>query len=849
MTSLPSFPSPCIAPDNKGQNAYLFGVPSPGRLEAYSLDISNPSAPISKLISATTSDTTGWNSAYSLGCHSYIGDNPSANNPISVVQFGSTIQALFFPNGTWLTTIGSGTDASVDYVSPKFYTIVGSTNNWNWILAEANAKPGSTASVGPWRNIRIGTTLEARTQDSTAMGSNLLLTAGVIAPNFNDFGNGLFFTFEQSGSAGTVFRVTGNKRPDQNLTATEPLVSMTSLQPVDMNSIILTPNAVPVTAAFAAVILDKGPGGTVSIYSIDPRSSKFTMVQSTVNGLSPLFLNQQSVTTLNGQIVVYGGVDQNGVASNSVHAFDIISGAWSGPGLVNPAAATKSGSLSVALIGGIAAGAVVLIVAVCILIWQVRKKKAKQLGIIKQQELDTIDKNNKDKMIKLLSLESKPTPASEYKEIGQQKSNNESSSTLTDVAANTPPEMPSNTDNHAHQHPERRQSSKSQRPSRHASTRSTRSVGQISLYTSASSIYLVDSPSALPPTPMVSLAYASSSSENHRNIQRHYVGTSATGTSTSGSKKASTYKVTVPDEYDDRQPLHRRNTDEFTLNQQPSLTAGSTGSPVSFNMSWSGGEGGSQVQQDQPEKARQPKSSSSGNNNSSSSSSSNNKTSRNKAPSSSSLPSSPTSQRYTSDVTNPSYSSSDANSNQPSSSGKQRRAKNAPSYPRSKTEPLVRPTLASPTEGASKRTDLQYNTETYKVEYKESPVSPRRRQQFSHQTPITPATPISGSTAFSSTNPAFPPSPTTSLTTPSLTPSDPDSRFTEAFPMPPKAKSPSNMTRQQQRQQQYTDWHQQQNLIYQEQQKLAENPGFIPQSPKTPKLGSLPRPIPRDSKK
>ncbi|KAG0009311.1 hypothetical protein BGZ80_002522, partial [Entomortierella chlamydospora] len=688
-------------------------------------------APTFTFISATTSDTTGWDSSYSLGCYPYIGDNPGTNDPISVVQFGSTIEALFFPNGTWLTTIESGADTSVDYVSPKFYAIVASTNNWNWILAEASAKAGSTGSVGPWRNMRIGTTLEARTQDPSALGSDLLLTAGAIAPSTNAYGDGYFFTFSQSGTAGSVFRVTGNKQPDQNLTATEPLVSLTLVQSVDMRGISLSSNAVPVTAAFAAVILDKGPGGTISIYTIDPRTTTFSMVQSTV------------------------------------------SGTWSGSGLVDPTAATatKSGGLNVALIGGIAAGAVVLIVIICVLIWRARSKKAMQLGIVKQQELDAIDRNNKDKMIKLLNLENQSTSGLGYNEIEHQRSNNGSSTTLTDPAANIAPRKSSDTDNHAHQYPEHRQSSKSQRPSRHASVRSTRSVGQISLYTSASSIYLVDSPSALPPTPMVPPAYANSSFENHRHIQRHYTGTSATRTSTSSSKKGSTYKVAVPDDYDDRQPLHRRNTDEFTLNQQSSYTAGSTGSTTSFNLS-SSGEGGSQVLQDQPERARQPKSSPS---------SSNNKTSRNKAPSSSSLPSSPTSQRYPSDAPNPLYPSSDANNNQSPSSGKQRRTKDAPSYPRSKTDPSIKTTRASPTEGISKRTDHQYGSK-----YKESSASSRHRQQHSHQTPITPTTPISGSTAFSPTNSAFPPSPTASPTTPKPSSSDRDSRFTEAFPMPPR---------------------------------------------------------------
>ncbi|KAF8972860.1 hypothetical protein BGZ46_010004 [Entomortierella lignicola] len=820
-----------------GQNAYLFGIPSPGRLEAYSLNLSNPSAPQTTFISATTSTTspTEWSSQYSLGCYAYIGDSSPVNSPIDVIQFGNTIQAVFYPNGTWVTTIESGAEASVNYASSNFYSIVGSTNKWNWILANANAKSGNAASIGPWIDMRTGTTLQSRTQNPTIVGSDLLLTVGAIAPDVGDFGNGYLFTFGQSGSSGTVFRAVGDKHPDQNVTATEAMVTLTAVHSVNMNNNTLTPNAIPVISSFAALILDKGPGGTISILSIDPRSSTFTLTKSTVSSLSPLFLNNQSATSLNSKIVVYGGTDQTGAVSNSVHVFDVIAGTWSGPGLVDPAASPANPSkTSGAVIGGIAAGAVVLIVAVCIIIWRVRSNKAK-LANIRQQELDSIDKTNKDKMIKLLDMETKSYTASEYNDIEGQKFRNESSLTLTEAAAPSLTRS-SGSEKYAHrpqQQQQRRQSSKSQVHSRHASTRS---VGQISLYSSASSIYLVDSPSSLPPTPMVPPAYSNNSFESHRTIQRHYAAsTSLPSTPSPRNKKPSSYAVAVPDEYDDRQPLHRHNTDELSSHQQSSLTAGSTGSPASFNLSFSG-EGGSLVLQEQPGKTRQQ-----------SSKSRSRRTSRDDGQTSISLPSSPTSQRYPSDVAT--TSSTSASNNQVSSSGKQKRTKKAPTYPRSKTDPAIEPSLISPTTSSPKSLELQYDDGSYKVEYKELTASSRQRQR--HQSPRTPTTPISGSTAFSPTSPAFPPSPksTSYESSPNLTPSDPDSRFTEAFPMPPRVKGSKKSTRQQQRQQYQTDWHQEQELIYQEQQRLGENNGFIPQSPKTPKLGSLPRPIPRENKK
>ncbi|KAI8600209.1 hypothetical protein EDD21DRAFT_139600 [Dissophora ornata] len=165
MSTLPIFSSSCIAPDSSGINAYLFGVPSQGRLEAYSVNLSNPLAPTSTFISAvtTTGSAPAWDGQFSLGCYPYLGDAAPADSPITVVQFGSgtTLQAVFSPNGTWETMVGStatatpGTD--VDYVSPKFFSVVGSTDGWNWFLAKT--------TTNTWRDIRIGEALETGSQE------------------------------------------------------------------------------------------------------------------------------------------------------------------------------------------------------------------------------------------------------------------------------------------------------------------------------------------------------------------------------------------------------------------------------------------------------------------------------------------------------------------------------------------------------------------------------------------------------------------------------------------------------------------------------------------------------------
>lgn len=90
------------------------------------------------------------------------------------------------------------------------------------------------------------------------MGSeDPLLTVGAIAQDTKNFGNGLLFSFDKSGSSGVVFRATGNKLPDQNLTAVDPLVSLSKVNSLDMNGISLSGDTIPVPSASAALILDK----------------------------------------------------------------------------------------------------------------------------------------------------------------------------------------------------------------------------------------------------------------------------------------------------------------------------------------------------------------------------------------------------------------------------------------------------------------------------------------------------------------------------------------------------------------------------------------------------------------
>ncbi|KAG0267377.1 hypothetical protein BGZ95_002859 [Linnemannia exigua] len=887
MAALPTFLSSCIAPDSDGQNAFLFGVPSPGTLEAHRINLSNPLTPTSTLVSSTTSSTGNgkWDASASLGCYAYLGDTPSAiptsppaaNStaplaspppfppPITIIQFGNTIQTQFFPNGTWVN-FESTTEATVDYLSPKLFSPVGSTNGWNWFLGRAAGQPKT------WRSIRIASRTEAGSKDLTVAGSEPLLTVGAIAPDINNFGNGHLFFIDQSGSSGSIHRTTGNKRPIANLTATDTLVTLSKSSPLNMNSNTLTVDAVPVTSAFAAFILDKSDQGVVSVYSIDPRISTLTLTRTSVKGFSPLFQPTQSFTSLNSRIVVYGGA-----VPNAIHIFDVISGTWTGPALVDPAAAAASpntNGLSMGIIGGIAAAAVVLLIVAGLVVWRIRRRRRtpKNTVNIPPSTNDDIKVPVNDNTIDLKMLENKSQ--SRFDDRKQ-----DGSAPLTPTTA-----LPSMPGTPVSQY--KRHSSQQRRPggvSRHASAYSIRSDG------STSRVYLAGPATVIPSTPSIPSAYSTVNLQQLQNAAAVYRSTSAPGTpnprsADPPSRKGSAYKFSVPNDYDDRQPLHHHeSSEEQQAYLQMSGKSSPSASPVSLN--------GSRL-------LEEASSMTLGNNHSHShslpSDQSRSDTSGNyPRPSfTSSHPASPKQPRPSTSTLDSEYHSQSSQQSQQQQVNPSSRSASRPRKKRADgAEPLVSPTSpTTPKESSSRYVDRR-DSGSYKVEYRDTSSQQQQQQQrqYAHSNPTTPTSPYTPTT---SSRLAPPHQATTSLS-PSPTPSDTDTKFADSFPIPPKmivpkkhkraaptppstgASGPNSPTtsvmpnqptssrtnrdqRQQQLQQQFQwleEQYQQQQQQHQQQQmpspsgrdgveSVAGSVGTM--SPKTPKLVSLPRPIPRE---
>ncbi|KAG0228133.1 hypothetical protein BGW41_003544 [Actinomortierella wolfii] len=413
MSTVPALLSSCIAPDSTGKNLYLIGTSAVGKVEAYFVDLS-VTPPVAKSISSNTN--SGWRAEPgTLGCNTFPTNTNNANNansPINVIQFGRpSIQATFFPNGTWITPVSAPTTSAptnitapppppaplppIDYQSPQTFTLLAALNNTAWYLGKTLDKS--------WRSIRKGWTDEARQQESTLSTSDPLVIVGAV---FQDATRALghLYAFDQSGASGVRYAVSGSRNVTIN--AQNPLISLSQRSPIDMDGIQLTASALTAPSISSAFVVDKSANNTVDIFMLDGRAATARLTRLISNDKkAPEFLAYQSVTALNGRIAIYGGQAASG-PSNAVHVFDILAGLWAGPSLIDliPTVSDDQGSSgpSGALIGGIAAGAVVLLLFVIGYFVHLRRAKARRRHRLSEDE-------SKQQMLKMLMLENKST--------------------------------------------------------------------------------------------------------------------------------------------------------------------------------------------------------------------------------------------------------------------------------------------------------------------------------------------------------------------------------------------------------------------------------------------------------
>lgn len=576
--------------------------------------------------------------------------------------------------------------------------------------------------------------------------------------------------------------------------------------------------------------------------SIDPRSFNYKLVQSPVTGPSPVFLSGQSAASVSSKIIVYGGASSSG-PSNNIHSFDIISGTWAGPALADATNGNQAKSVSPAVIGGAVAGVLVLLAVLGLFVYR-RRRSAKLLPLKLGTFSGTEDRDNKQAMINMMNMEDKSTNAplvrnSSSPQLTKHQTHSNATLRTVDPVAKTYPYSQRRSSRHSVvQH-----SSKPKPhhvPSRQASSYSVYSDGSashISLFPVQSGIYLVDSPSLMPPTPVVPSAYTAGAIKYPQHTYQ-----SPPSVPQSPGRKVSVYKVAVPDDYDDRQPLHRQGTADENPYQPTAASRSSTDSPRG---SWSGQSDNRPVQHaDTVQRSHHRDGSSS------------EPTHRSRRPSHSasstshSVPTSPAASNADISPTSPT-SASRSHRRTHSSSSKTRRKKTPASTPRMPSSDGVSQSVATLTPPSPDFNRSEYrDSGSYKVEY--------RDPGSSHVTAV-PAT--------ASTPPI--PTPRNRRKVPSPAVSESDTTFTNVFPLPPARSGgpshvqsspislqdlspmPYKMNREQQKlwQERHMKLQQEQRRQRQQQQSPEEERQLDPQYQhqlKTPKLASLPRPVIRN---
>ncbi|KAF9349290.1 hypothetical protein BGX26_012385 [Mortierella sp. AD094] len=374
--STPAYSNACLAPDSTGLKVYLVGVPvsNEGRLEMYSINLSNINSPTATFVTNNT-DSSRWSSSAPKVCLAYTGNQDMTNSPIMVYQLGPRSYATnIFPNGT---VEAAGNFNGISYISNKLFSFTGAVNNLDWATGFTNITSQGTGSS--WTGVRFNA---SKITEST-------LDVGTYVASDNTPAQGYHVVFDQNG-AGMIYTALSTAALIAD-TSTDHVQSLSSPQKVDMGGYSLSKFAVPVTMLGVGYILDRAPDGSTILYSITPgQSAKLQFVS--VSGNAPSFSSNMAATAAASKIVIYGA-SNNGAAS--FNSFDPVTSSWTGPGLVkaynppspsgssggNSTNGTSSGSGSgdggsktnVATIAGGVVGGLVVIALIAFLFFRSRR--------------------------------------------------------------------------------------------------------------------------------------------------------------------------------------------------------------------------------------------------------------------------------------------------------------------------------------------------------------------------------------------------------------------------------------------------------------------------------------------
>ncbi|KAF9924987.1 hypothetical protein FBU30_005151 [Linnemannia zychae] len=301
-----------------------------------------------------------WSNTAPLGCFNFPGNAYSA---LHVQQFGPSTSFGFNTspiNGLAIQEFPSA------LMSNKNFAVVGTYGNYAWVAALTNTPANGTNSN--WSGYLFNSTVFSSGDDNSTFinfpfdmaqktfpTNTPLLSVGTYTQGSTLPARGHLTVFDSEGSRGSVYSSTAT-------TANSKFLNLSYADNVSMNSIVLTPKAIPVSGGEVGYILDQAPDGSSIIYSITPGLSTTLSLVPAVGNVASL-TSSIAATFYEDQIYVF--ITNNG--TSRFNAFNVTSNTWKGQQLVapygtvvdNPTESSKKAPVG-AIVGGVVGGLVIL---------------------------------------------------------------------------------------------------------------------------------------------------------------------------------------------------------------------------------------------------------------------------------------------------------------------------------------------------------------------------------------------------------------------------------------------------------------------------------------------------------
>ncbi|KAG0223447.1 hypothetical protein BGW42_005899 [Actinomortierella wolfii] len=355
---------PCLVQDPlEPNNVLVIGIngTTDATLEMTRVDLSDIMKPRARRINSVP-DPTVWSPTLDRVCDVYPRENWIDSVPVFYMrQFGEKSYMVdMLSNGT----VYKAFTMTPPLVAPKLYSSVGEYRSHKWVTALSSQADSFTGS--PWAGHDIyqnstGTYVFYTFRLQNYPPADARLSVGTYGASSSMPVFGYLTVFDAKGMKGWVYQTTSSYQTEESSTSLQALAAPVE---VDMNGIQLSSEAISITMGSVGYIADRAMDGTTVLYSISPDSKstpKLTCVP--VNGKVPRFLPGRACTVMSSnKLLLFGGIWSNNPTS-IFNIFDTSSLSWSGPYLEDPEPPETTKPNIGAIVGGITAAVLVLVLA------------------------------------------------------------------------------------------------------------------------------------------------------------------------------------------------------------------------------------------------------------------------------------------------------------------------------------------------------------------------------------------------------------------------------------------------------------------------------------------------------